>query len=200
MAEEIINELVEMNNLLIIISILLGCQTMSAQEMKDVFSAMPDSVLPTLTRNNRLDMIDFVTSGMKAEVKDVFDETVTLDTLTTDYLHLTLSDALMVEMKLLPSSNVLSDSTKKVVCVVMTYGRKPFESRVQMFTSNWNPQPLPAYISDGKVARLSPSDTTLSLQKVELVEYREEGEEKSAKDEEIPLMILKWNGNTFNKD
>lgn len=189
-----------MKNLLIILSVVLGCQTMSAQEMKDVFSAMPDSVLPTLTRNNRLDMIDFVTSGMRAEVKDVFDETVTLDTLTADYLHLTLSDALKVEMKLLPSSVVLSDSTTKAVCMVMTYGKRPFESRIQMFTSNWNPQPLPAYISDGKVARLSPSDTTLSLQKVELVEYREEGEEKSAKDEEIPLMILKWNGNTFNKD
>lgn len=189
-----------MKNLLIILSVVLGCQTMSAQEMKDVFSAMPDSVLPTLTRNNRLDMVDFVTSGMKAEVKDVFDETVTLDTLTADYLHLTLSDALKVEMKLLPSSVVLSDSTTKAVCMVMTYGKRPFESRIQMFTSNWNPLPLPAYLSDGNVAHLSPSDTTLSLQKVELVEYREEGEEKSTKDEEIPLTTLKWDGNTFNKD
>ena len=38
----------------------LSAVSLTAADMKDVFSAMPDSVLPTLTRNNRLDMIDFV--------------------------------------------------------------------------------------------------------------------------------------------
>ena len=76
----------------------LSAVSLTAADMKDVFSAMPDSVLPTLTRNNRLDMIDFVSSGMKAEVNDVFNEKSTLDTLTADYLHITLSEAVKVEM------------------------------------------------------------------------------------------------------
>ena len=50
-----------LNMLLLLVSL-----ATTAVDMKDVFTAMPDSVLPTLTRNNRLDMIDFVASGMKA--------------------------------------------------------------------------------------------------------------------------------------
>ena len=92
----------------------LSAVSLTAADMKDVFSAMPDSVLPTLTRNNRLDMIDFVSSGMKAVVNDVFNEKSTLDTLTADYLHITLSEAVKVEMKLLPSSRQLVDSAEQV--------------------------------------------------------------------------------------
>lgn len=184
----------------------LGAVSVTADEMKDVFSAMPDSVMPTLTRNNRLDMVDFVESGMRAEVKDVFDDTSTLDTLTADYLHLTLSDAVKVEMKLLPSSVALPDSSSQVVCVVMTYGRKPIESSVQLFTSRWNPLPRPAAVTSGEVASLSISSNTLTLREMELVSYREIDEGKndflsdSTEKEENKLITLKWNGFMFNKE
>ena len=39
--------------------------------MKDVFRLMPDSLFPTLSANNRLDMIDFMDSQMKAEVTNL---------------------------------------------------------------------------------------------------------------------------------
>ena len=97
-----------MNRIVLSILLLVGSLSLAATDIKDVFTAMPDSVLPTLSRNNRLDMIDFVLSGMKAEVNDVFDEKSTLDTLTADYLHITLSEAVKVEMKLLPSSRQLA--------------------------------------------------------------------------------------------
>ncbi|MGM9733588.1 MAG: DUF3256 family protein [Prevotella sp.] len=172
----------------------------AAVEIKDVFSAMPDSVLPTLTRNNRLDMVDFIASGMKAEVNDVFDGKVTLDTLTADYLHLTLSEAVKVEMKLLPSSESLADTSDCVVCVVMTYGVKPKESSVRMFTSKWSPLPVPDVFRDGNVAILSPSSTSLTLQPVELIEYREDGEEKQQKDDEFLLTTFKWGGREYNNN
>ena len=85
-----------MNRIICNLLLMIFAVSASAIEMKDVFSAMPDSVLPTLTRNNRLDMIDFKVSGMKAEVNDVFDDKSTLDTLTADYLHITLSEAVKV--------------------------------------------------------------------------------------------------------
>ena len=42
----------------------------SAQDLKirDVFKQMPDSLMPYLTGNNRLDFIDFMDSNMKASV------------------------------------------------------------------------------------------------------------------------------------
>lgn len=157
----------------------------SAIEMKDVFSAMPDSVLPTLTRNNRLDMIDFKVSGMKAEVNDVFDDKSTLDTLTADYLHITLSEAVKVEMKLLPSSSQLADSASHVICMVMTYGKQPIESKVTLFTSQWTPLPSSPTIPDNEIATLSISSNTLTTHPMQQAEE---------------LTVFKWNGAIFNKD
>lgn len=189
-----------MNRLfLLVISVACALGAM-AVEIKDVFSAMPDSVLPTLTRNNRLDMVDFIASGMKAEVNDVFDGKATLDTLTADYLHLTLSEAVKVEMKLLQSSETLADTSECVVCVVMTYGIKPKESSVRMFTSKWLPLPVPGVSRGGNVARLSPSSTDLTLQPIELIEYREEGEKIQQKGGNFSLITFKWNGKEYNNN
>ena len=180
-----------MNRIVLSILLLVGSLSLAATDIKDVFTAMPDSVLPTLSRNNRLDMIDFVLSGMKAEVNDVFDEKSTLDTLTADYLHITLSEAVKVEMKLLPSSRQLADSTDHVVCVVMTYGIKPIESNVQLFTSKWTALPSPIPSLGNQVASLSEVSDTLSL---EVTSRNEENKEEKR------LTLLKWNGVEFNKD
>ena len=180
-----------MNRIVLNMLLILVSLTTSAADMKDVFTVMPDSVLPTLTRNNRLDMIDFVASGMKAEVNDVFDEKSTLDTLTADYLHITLNEAVKVEMKLLPTSRQLADSADNVVCVVMTYGKQPIESKVTLYTSKWTPLPSSLKITSNEVASLSISSNTLSLKK----SFRNE-ENK----EEQQLTTLKWNGCIFNKD
>ena len=191
----------EIMNRLFLLVISVACALgAGAVEIKDVFSAMPDSVLPTLTRNNRLDMVDFIDSGMKAEVNDVFDGKATLDTLTADYLHLTLSEAVKVEMKLLQSSEALADTSDCVVCVVMTYGIKPKESSVRMFTSKWSPLPVPGFSRGGNVARLSPSSTDLTLQPIELIEYREEGEKIQQNGGDFSLITFKWNGKEYNNN
>ena len=39
-------------------------------KMREVFAQLPDSVLPLMTRNNRLDCIDFIENGMEARVKN----------------------------------------------------------------------------------------------------------------------------------
>ena len=39
-------------------------------QIRDAFRAMPDSLMPYLSKNNRLDFIDFLDSNMKAEVKN----------------------------------------------------------------------------------------------------------------------------------
>ena len=47
--------------------------------MRDVFAQMPDSVLPAVTRNNRLDCIDFIDNNLEAKVRNAFDDYVTLE-------------------------------------------------------------------------------------------------------------------------
>ena len=44
-----------------------------AQEMKDVFINMPDSISGVLTKVNREDCVDFLASNMKAQVTNLYD-------------------------------------------------------------------------------------------------------------------------------
>ena len=74
----------------------------TAQDMKSVFIAMPDSVTPLLSKINREDCVDFLDSNMKARVKNRFDGDAELQTLTEDYLMMQVSEVSTLEMKLLP--------------------------------------------------------------------------------------------------
>lgn len=105
-----------------------------ARNMHDLLREMPDSLLPSLTKNNRLDLVDFAESKMTAEVTNIFGEKVRLDTLTTDFLHLTLSDVSSVELKMKSADTSLPDSADAVVCMVETVSG---ESCVRLFTSKW---------------------------------------------------------------
>lgn len=93
----------------------LGCSAQTLK-MRDVFVAMPDSVLLLVTENNRLDCIDFVDNNMEAKVRNRADEFVEMKKLTDDYLFFQTSESSRTEMKLL----TVQDSVQ-VVCVVRTY-------------------------------------------------------------------------------
>ena len=117
--------------LLIVVSILCGMST-SAQNMKSVFIAMPDSITPLLTKVNKEDCVDFLDSNMKAEVKNRFDGTAEMKVLTDDYTLIQTSEVGTLEMKLLP----VNDSTK-VVCMVKTVCASACDSEIRFYTSDW---------------------------------------------------------------
>ena len=48
-------------------------QAVPAKRMRDYFADMPDSILYVMTRNNRLDCIDFIENNMQARVRNRFD-------------------------------------------------------------------------------------------------------------------------------
>lgn len=106
--------------------------------MASLFLTMPDSLLPTLTRNNRLDLIDFQQNQMAARVKNLFDDDVSLDTLTDTRLCLTLSEASRMEVTLLDSTHLLTLTT--------VHGRAA-ESHIALTDTAWRPAPCsaPAY-------------------------------------------------------
>lgn len=106
-----------MKQLSLFLLIVLSSLSVRAQQplMRDVFAAMPDSVLPMVSKNNRLDCIDFIENQMEARVRNVLGEYVTLEAMTKDYLRFRTSSAALLEMKLLPTS----DSTA-VLCLVHT--------------------------------------------------------------------------------
>ena len=117
--------------LLIVVSVLCGISA-SAQDMKSVFIAMPDSITPLLTKVNKEDCVDFLDSNMKAEVKNRFDGTAEMKVLTADYTLIQTSEVGTLEMKLLP----VNDSTK-VVCMVKTVCASACDSEIRFYTSDW---------------------------------------------------------------
>ena len=50
--------------------------------IRDIYAEAPDSIFPLLTRNNRLDQIDFRENNMPAVVKNRFDSRCALLALT----------------------------------------------------------------------------------------------------------------------
>ena len=118
----------------------------SAQEqtLRDVFRQMPDSLLPTLTQNNRLDFLDFIDAGMKAEVKNRLGGTSVMMTLTADSLSLQVSPALRVDMLLLPLAEPI-DSMNQVVVVGETFLADSVygETAVRYFSTDWKLIPTP---------------------------------------------------------
>ena len=116
----------------LIFSILLCLPLLvQAQTLTEVFTAMPDSLQALLTKNNRMDMVDFLASHMEARVTNRMDGQSVMDTLTTDYLHMTLTGNTVVEMKLLPRGE------EKVVAVLHTAGAPVKDSVLQYFTTDW---------------------------------------------------------------
>lgn len=116
----------------IICMMLLGTFSLHAQDMKELFIAMPDSVAPLLTKVNREDCVDFLASNMKAEVKNRFGKVSELKRLTEDYLLLQTTGSSSMEMKLLP----LNDSVK-VICMVNTVCAPACDSEMRFYDMQW---------------------------------------------------------------
>lgn len=117
--------------LLLCVTATLSLAAHAQLRMRDVFAQLPDSVLPYMTRNNRLDCIDFIENGIEARVSNRFDQSVVLDSLTEDFLLLRTSSASYVEAKLLPNGN------DTVICVNRTYTGNAADSDVKLYTRDW---------------------------------------------------------------
>ena len=106
--------------------------------LRKLLVEMPDSVIPYLTRNNRLDFIDFIDSGMTAKVTNSLGGSTTASVLTDDTVCIRLNDACMVSMMLL-STQLPVDSCNRVIAVVRTIGfsNAAREVEIDFYTVHW---------------------------------------------------------------
>lgn len=86
----------------------------SAQTVREAFKAMPDSLMPYLTANNRLDLMDFMDAKMKAAVTNRLEGQTEMTFLSDDSLSIRMSNALTVEMKTQQADTVTVVSLKRV--------------------------------------------------------------------------------------
>ncbi|KAA6317660.1 hypothetical protein EZS27_032219 [termite gut metagenome] len=127
--------------LLLLFLMLPVTASLSAQEAKELFIHIPDSLMPLLTPVNRADFVDFLESNMKAQVKNKFGNTSEMTDLTSDYIRLQVTSQSAWQMKVL----ALSDTTK-VICTVSTACAPVCDSYIRFFTTDWKELPVRDYL------------------------------------------------------
>lgn len=176
----------------------------TAPTMAELFKEMPDSLLPYITHNDRLDMIDYLDAKMKAEVTNKLNGKSTLDSISANYLHLTLNEAVTVEMGTLPTEKLTADSCSHVICVITTYGSPAIESTLKFYTAKWNDwQPAKPMVPEEILPPTQPdsfvtakfgenvSEIILTLSKPVI------SDENTPQNEEKRQKSVKWGGNTI---
>ena len=165
-------------------------------KMVDVFKQMPDSLFPYLTANMRLDLIDFVESGMKAEVTNELGGKSCLTKLTDSYASIALTEASELEMRLLETEEAVDDA-HQILCLVTTHGSGIKESRVDFYTVNWKQLPTEKYIvlpSAMCKLSLSEHDNTLTILPENRLDYPANEEQKEITE---PSKKLNWDAKKF---
>ena len=179
---------------------LLWAFGLSAQTViRDVFQSIPDSIVPYLTENNRLDMIDFMASNMDAVVTNALGGKSQMLALTDQYTSIRLSESSEIAMRLLDVPAPV-DSLHQVLCVVRTYGSDIRESTVAFYSLLWRQLPTADYFSqpDGSfVATLGQESDTLTLCQKSYIDVLLKEEQEEAKETSI---ILKWSNGFVKKD
>lgn len=204
----------------IIATAMMGlCCNVSGQTVtvRDVFKLMPDSLLPCLTQNNKLDLLDFVDSKMDADVKNKLDEHTRLTRLTDSFMHIDVSEASTIELRLLKPTAMLPDTADAVVCFAQTLGGDNGETVVNLYTSKWHlletielslpPLVLPDTLNEEKKAELNGLSDNM-MAKATLSEDAEtltvtptlpllSAEDKAKLKPYLRTVTLMWNGITF---
>ena len=134
----------------IVYSLLLSLVTLLYAEaqtpIRSWLVSMPDSVMPLLTKNDRLDLIDFYEARMRAVVNNRFDGKSSLDTLTENFLRISYTPSADVTMKLLPVND-----TTDILCMATTAKAMVNDSRIAFFDMQWQPLDLTFYMHEPRI-------------------------------------------------
>ena len=149
--------------LAIMVAMMIGQASAEDLMIRDVFKQMPDSLMPYLSQNNRLDFIDFIDSNMKAEVSNMTGGTSEMTALTGDSLSIRMSEALRVDMMLLNLDEPV-DNIRQVIVFVETFLADSIygESVCKTFTVDWKPVTRDIPFNDAQRKRLE----SLNLQNI----------------------------------
>lgn len=200
----------------LILMLVFSVETSLGKTMREVWIDMPDSITMYLTKSMRTELADYVDMKVSAATKNAIGDTVRIDTLTSDYIAITLSESSKLEMKLLPRDG------SNIICMVRTYYGTAAESIISFWQLDWQQLPdismpalenielikkpdslsvtefnkIKAMISPKMIEmRLSPDDNSLLLS-YSLPDVNKEDSEfiKSI----LVQKKINWNGEIFN--
>jgi hypothetical protein len=187
----------------------------SPVSLRNLFRHMPDSIIPYLTTNNRLDMLDFWDSGMHVGVKNNLDGRSELKALSDSCLTVQLNESSRFEMILLDCAQPV-DSSYQLLCTIYHFGTDsiapvrgrgihPCQSVIRFYSARWSPLSADDFLviptdgqsmTDSYTAKWIPRDNMLQLTMRCSLDVPANEEQT---DLEETLVNLKWDGKTFKK-
>ena len=124
-----------------ILSILIVCVSVigpvRAEDLRTLFIGMPDSIMPTLTKSERMDFLDYMDSGMRARVRNMQGGESEMTLLQDNLLSVRTSQSGRMDMALFRKKD-----GSNLICIINTVTARYDDSRLSFFTEDWKPVPV----------------------------------------------------------
>lgn len=163
-----------MKKTLIIICFLTCWLCVSAQSLREVWIEMPDSVLPYLSKSQRIELADYVDMKADPAVLNAFGDSVRIERMTNNYLLVKTSKVARLEIKLLDNNTL---------ALVQTWKAPVAESKLSLFNLQWQPKEAVVVYNENIVKSDSMSEEDFadlkSLMYPRMREYRLSAENNS---------------------
>lgn len=121
-----------------IIPVLLLCLSaigpVRAEDLRTLFIGMPDSIIPTLTKSERMDFLDYMDSGMRARVRNKLGGESMMTAFSDNSLTVMTSQSGRLEMVLFPRKN-----GSNLICIIRTVTARYEDSRLSFYNEDWTP-------------------------------------------------------------
>ncbi len=124
-------------NIIVALLLLLVASSGKGQSMTDVLLNMPGQIIPLVTYEERLQLVDLYHSGQKAQIPQVSNDTLQLYTLGNSYIHIRTSAAATVQIKR------VGKDKKNIYAVIYTTEGPVAHSHIELYNSQWEMIPKP---------------------------------------------------------
>ncbi|MCD7971966.1 MAG: DUF3256 family protein [Candidatus Azobacteroides sp.] len=116
------------------IFIFLFSVSVSAQTMEQLFISMPDSLLPLLNQEKKVELTEHLKNGQEGKVVNKLQGETVLIALTDTYFFLQSTQQTTLEAKVLPINEYYN-----IICLIKTCCGPACESQVSFYTPDWKP-------------------------------------------------------------
>ena len=105
-----------------------------AEDLRTLFINMPDSIMPALTRSERMDFMDYMDSGMKAKVRNKLGGESVMTSYSDKSLIVMTSQSGRLEMIVFPRKK-----GGNLICIIKTVTARYDDSRLSFYNEDWTP-------------------------------------------------------------